>query len=360
MNNRLCAFLFAVCALVLFCHPAQSAPAKKLRMGFVYVSPAGSEGFSYSHDVARRQIGEADSLLTTSYAESVPEGADAERVFMSIARKKNDIVVGTSFGYLETMLKVAKEFPDTVFLHCSGGKATSNLSSFFGRMYQPRYLTGMVAGAMTKSNRIGYVAAFNTIPEVLRGINAFALGVQSVNPKAVVHVAWTHTWFEPIIESEAAAELIAAGADVLTMHQDSPVALEVAEKAGIFSIGYHNDMSAFAPKGHLVAAVWNWTPFYERVVREVREGTWESGIFWLGMETGIVDISGISKDVPEALRNEVLARRQEIIEGTFTVFNGPIYDQEGTLRVDEGSTPDDAVLHSMDWLVMGVVDSPTK
>ena len=354
MKNIIASVFFAVCAVVFFCHPAVSAPAKKLRMGFVYVSPAGSEGFSYTHDLARKQVDEADDLLTTTYAESVPEGPDAERVFMNIARKKTDIVVGTSYGYMEPMLKVAKEFPDTVFLHCSGDKATANLSNFFGRIYQARYLTGMVAGAMTKKNAIGYVAAHN-IPEVIRGINAFTLGVQAVNPKAEVRVVWTSTWFEPIIEAEAAQELIAGGVDVLTQHQDSPAVQKVAEKAGIFSIGYHNDMSKHALDAHLVAAVWNWAPFYERVVREIRENTWKSGSFWFGMDTGIVDISNFGKAVPEAIRTKVKTRRQEIIDGTFTVFSGPVYDQSGKERVSEGSVADDKMLQSMDWLVKGVV-----
>lgn len=334
--------------------PAQAAEKDRpLKIGFVYVSPANEAGWSYSHDQGRKALAALPGI-TTFYAESVPEGADSERTILQMARKGYDIIFTTSFGYMDATLKVAQQYPKITFLHCSGFKTAPNMSNYFGRMYQARYLSGMVAGSMTKSNIIGYVAAF-PIPEVIRGINAFTLGVREVNPKAEVRVVWTKTWYDPATEKQAGKSLLDVGADVLAQHQDSPGPQEAAQERGAYSVGYNTDMSSFAPKAHLVAAVWNWTPFYLDVVKQVRAGTWKSGSFWPGLESGIVGLSPYGDMVPQSLRDRVDARKQEIIDGKYVVFAGPVKDQSGKERIAAGTTPADKELLNMNWFVQGVV-----
>ena len=232
--------IFAFCGL---------SAAEDMKVGFVYVSPIGDAGWSYAHDVGRQAV-EAMDGVTTAYVESVPEGPDSERVMQNMARKDFKVIFATSFGYMDSMLKVAKRFPDVIFMHCSGFKLAPNMGNYFGRIYQARYLSGMVAGDMTKSNILGYVAAF-PIPEVIRGINAFTLGAQAVNPEVQVRVVWTKTWYDPATEKEAAKSLLDVGADVIAQHQDSPGPQEAAQERGAYSIGYNSDMSAFAPKAPL-------------------------------------------------------------------------------------------------------------
>lgn len=326
---------------------------KEMKVGFVYVSPIGDAGYSYAHDVGRLAV-EALDGVTTSYVESVPEGPDAERVMLNMARKGFDVIFATSFGYMDPMLKVAQQFPDIAFLHCSGFKMADNMGNYFGRMYQARYLTGMVAGAMTTSNVIGYVAAF-PIPEVIRGINAFTLGAQAVNPDATVRVVWTKTWYDPATEKEGAKSLLDVGADVIAQHQDSPGPQEAAEERGKYSVGYNTDMSAFAPKAHLTAPVWNWGPYYVKVVEEVRQGNWKPEAAWPGLTEGIVDIAPYGEMVPQAVRDQVDAVKAEIAAGNDRVFVGPIYDQGGNLKFAEGVAATDEEMLSMTWFVKGVV-----
>ena len=327
--------------------------AEETKVGFVYVSPIGDAGWSYAHDQGRLAV-ESMEGVTTSYVESVPEGPDAERVIQNMARKGFDVVFATSFGYMDPMLKVAGQFPETVFMHCSGFKMAENMGNYFGRMYQARFLSGMVAGAMTESNIIGYAAAF-PIPEVIRGINAFTLGAQSVNPDATVRVVWTKTWYDPATEKEAAKSLLDVGADVIAQHQDSPGPQEAAQEAGKFSIGYNTDMSAFAPKSHLTAPIWNWGPYYTSVVKSVQEGTWKAEAAWPGMETGIVDLATFSDLVPAEIQQMVEAKKEEIIAGKTDVFVGPIKDQDGKVMIAEGETADDGAMLGMTWFVKGVI-----
>ena len=329
------------------------AADKEFKVGFIYVSPVGDAGWSYSHDVGRQAI-EAMDGVTTSYVEAVPEGPDSERVMTNMARKDFDIIVATSFGYMDSMLKVAKQFPKTVFLHCSGFKTAENMGNFFGRMYQARYLSGMVAGAMTKSNTIGYVAAF-PIPEVIRGINAFTLGVRAVNPKATVRVVWTKTWYDPATEKEAGKSLLDVGADVVAQHQDSPGPQEAAQEKGVYSIGYNSDMSTFAPKAHLTAPVWNWKVYYTKVVDEVRKGTWKAGSVWPGMAEGIVDLAPFGPMVPKEVQDKGNAEKARIIAGEQKIFVGPIKDQSGAVKVAAGAVASDEELLGMTWFVDGVI-----
>ena len=326
---------------------------KEMKVGFVYVSPIGDAGYSYSHDKGRQAI-EALPGVTTSYVEAVPEGPDSERVMQNMARKEFDIIFATSFGYMDPMLKVAKQFPKTVFMHCSGFKTAENMGNYFGRMYQARYLSGMVAGAMTKGNVLGYVAAF-PIPEVIRGINAFTLGVKSVNPNATVRVVWTKTWYDPATEKEAAKSLLDVGADVIAQHQDSPGPQEAAQEKGVYSIGYNSDMSTFAPKAHLTAPVWNWAPYYTKVVEDVRKGTWKPEAAWPGMADGVVELAPFGPMVPKDVQDKVNAEKAKIIAGTQKIFVGPIKDQNGEVKIAEGVVATDPELLGMTWFVEGVI-----
>jgi len=343
--------IFAVIFSLLFAASAFAAE-KEMKVGFVYVSPIGDAGYSYAHDLGRQAV-EAMDGVTTSYVESVPEGPDAERVMLNMARKGFDVIFATSYGYMDPMLKVAKQFPKVAFLHCSGFKMAENMGNYFGRMYQARYLAGMVAGSMTKSKVLGYVAAF-PIPEVIRGINAFTLGAQAVNPDVTVRVVWTKTWYDPATEKEAAKSLLDVGADVIAQHQDSPGPQEAAEEKGVYSIGYNSDMAQFAPKAHLTAPVWNWGPYYVKVVEAVRNGTWKAESVWPGLADGIVGLAPFGPMVPQEVQDKVAAAKAEIVGGK-KVFMGPIKDQQDNVKLADGVAATDEELLGMTWFVKGVV-----
>lgn len=327
-------------------------------VGMIVVSPAENAGWSYEHRVGAEEMAETlgDAVQLSFRDEPVPE-ANAEPVIRRMARD-NDMVFTTSFGYMDPTLQAAKDFPDTLFEHASGFKTHENMGNYFGRIYQARYLTGLVAGATTETDKVGYVAAF-PIAEVLRGINAFARGVQEVNPDATVRVIWTNTWFDPEgAEAEQARTLVEWGADVLTQHQDSPKVQEVAATNDLYSIGYHSPMG-FANEQHLTAAVWNFGPLYTELVAQAIDGTWEAGSRWYGFETpvrgeSIVEVAPLHEDVPADVGDLVETRQAEIADGTFDVFSGPIRDNEGNLIVGAGETLDDEALLSIDWLIEGV------
>ncbi len=309
--------LFLILAVSLMLGNGSYA-AEPLKVAFVYVSPVGDYGWTYAHDQGRKALEQALENVQTAYTESVA-APDAERVIRDYAQKGYKVIFTTSFEYMDPTIEVARDFPDTIFEHCSGFKQAPNAGNYFGRMYQARYLSGLVAGKMTKSNVLGYVAA-HPIPEVIRGINAFTLGVREVNPPAVVKVVWTGSWYDPAKEKEAALSLIEAGADVLAQHQDSPATQEAAQERKIYSVGYNTDMSSFAPDAHLTAPVWNWVPYYVETVKSVREGAWKSRSYWKGMESGVVGLAPYGKMVPPAVQEFVEKRKQAIIEGKFTVW----------------------------------------
>jgi len=350
--RKLSMVVLAAC-LVVFTMGVSANAADDLKVGFVYVSPVGDAGYSYAHDLGRQAVEEMDGV-TTSYVESVKEGADSERVILNMARKGFDVIFATSFGFMDPTLRVAKQFPDVKFMHCSGYKTHDNMSNYFGRIYQARYLTGVVAGEMTKKNVLGYVAAF-PIPEVIRGINAFTLGAKSVNPDVEVRVVWTKTWYDPATEKEAAKSLLDVGADVIAQHQDSPGPQEAAQEAGVYSVGYNSDMSAFAPKAHLTSAIWNWAPMYKEVVQQVIDGTWKSESLWWGIETGAVGLAPFGDMVPQSVRDDVEARKAKMIAGEYEVFDGPIKDQNGNLKVAEGEHLTDEEMLGLTWFVEGVI-----
>lgn len=328
----------------------------ELKVGFVYSGPVGDAGYSWAHDQGRKAVEKLPGVKV-SMVESVKGGADAERVLEDMARNGADLIFATSFDFMDPAMKVAEGFPAVRFMHCSGFKSSGNVSNYFGRMYQARYLTGMLAGMMTKSGSIGYVAAF-PIPEVIRGINAFTLGARSTNPEVQVRVAWTKTWFDPALEKAVANMLLDMKADIIAQHQDSPGPQEAAQQRGKYSIGYNSDMARFAPKAHLTAAVWNWTPLYEATVKEVREGGWKGNrAVWWGMDKGVVDIAPFGPMVPKAMQDKVLAQREQFLKGHDTVFVGPIRDQGGQIRIADGVKATDKDLFGMVWFVDGVVGS---
>lgn len=336
--------------------PGAAKPGAKdqVKVAFVYVGPVGDAGWTYAHDQARKDLEEQFPWVETTYLESVPEGPEAERALIQLAEKGHDVVFTTSFGFMDPTIAVAERYPDTVFMHCSGYKRAKNVGTYFGRMYQAKYLAGIVGGAMTRSGKIGYVAP-HPIPEVIRHINAFTLGARARNPAATVHVVWTNTWFDPAKEKEAANALLDAGADVIVTGADSAAPLQAAEARGALAIGYDTDSREFAPKAFLTAPLWDWRVVYRDVVQKVKDGAWTSGDFWGGLETGVILLAPLSDLVPAAVKAEVEKLTEEIERGELQVFAGPILRQDGSEAVAAGKTPSDADLLSMKWFVEGVV-----
>jgi len=331
----------------------KTVDGKEVVMGFVYVGPIGDGGWTYAHEQGRKFV-EQETGIRTIFKETVPEGAEVKDVIRSMIDQGATIIAATSFGYMDYVVEIAKEYPKVKFLHCSGYKMGENLSTYFGRIEQPRYLSGIVAGMKTKTNKIGYVAAFE-IPEVIRGINAFTLGAKSVNPKIEVHVRWTHTWYDPAKEKEAAKALLAEKCDVIAQHQDTAGPQQAAEEKGVFSIGYNSDMSKMAPKAYMTAPVWNWGPYYANEVKKVLAGSWKSADYWEGMKADIVRLAPLTKNAPDGAEAKVNEIKKKILDGTFNVFSGPIKDQKGIVKVPAGSALSDKDQLSCDWFVEGVI-----
>jgi len=333
---------------------------EKVKAAFVYVSPVGDAGWTTAHDRARKATEqELRGFFTSAYSESVPEGAQAEQVIERYARQGHNLIFTTSFGHMDPTVNVAKKFPNIVFMHCSGFKTLPNLGTYFGRMYQARYLSGIAAGKMTKTNTIGFVAA-HPIPEVIRGINAFTLGVRSANPQAKVNVVWTQSWYDPPKEREAAEALLDKGADVIAQHQDTPAAQQAAEKRGKWSVGYNTDMRAFAPKAHLTAPIWRWEKIYIPIVKQVKDGTWKSEQLWPGLETGVIDLAPFNEAVPADAKAQVEKAKASILGKQWDVFTGPVKNQEGKVALESGKHMSDADMLSMSYFVEGVVGTVPK
>ncbi|MBN1262236.1 MAG: BMP family ABC transporter substrate-binding protein [Anaerolineae bacterium] len=335
--------------------PAEpDAPAEPYKVAFVYIGPPGDLGWTYEHDRGRKIVEEElGAQVETAYIENVPEGPDAARVIRDYAQQGYDMIFATSFGYMDPMLEVAQEFPDVKFEHCSGYKTADNMSTYFGRIYQARYLSGIVAGSMTEANNIGYVAAF-PIPEVIRGINAFTLGVRSVNPDAEVHVVWTSTWFDPVIEREAAVALLDGGADIIAQHQDTTEPQKAAQERGMLSIGYDSDMRAFVGDTVLTSPIWNWGSYYLDTIKAGVDGSWSTHQYWGGLKEGVVALAEFSPKVPADVVKLVEDAKSDILAGN-DVFCGPINDQDGNEKVAAGQCMSDGDMLGMDWFVEGVV-----
>ncbi len=333
---------------------ADAGDSAALKVGFVYVSPIGDAGWTYQHDLGRLQMEETlGDQIETKYIENVPEGAEAERVIRQFAADGFDLVFTTSFGYMNPTIKVAETFPGTTFEHATGYKSAANVGTYVARFYEGRYLSGIVAGKMTKSNVAGYIAAF-PIPEVLRGINAFTLGMRSVNPDAEVKVIWTNSWFDPGREREAADVLITQGADIVTHHTDSTAAVQAAEEKGVYAIGYHSDMSRYGAKAHLTAVSHHWGDFYTKRAREVIDGSWSSKNVWGGIKEGMIQLAPLNDAVPAEVATLVAEKEAAIRTGDLHPFSGPIANQDGEELVADGVTMSDDDLQKMEWYVEGV------
>ncbi|HEX6142070.1 MAG TPA: BMP family ABC transporter substrate-binding protein [Geminicoccaceae bacterium] len=335
--------------------PAQDEPTK---VGFVYVGPVGDHGWTYRHDVGRQAVEEAfpDDAVETTFVESVSEGPDAERVIRQLASTGHDLIFTTSFGFMNPTVRVARQFPDVKFEHATGYQRLDNLATYAARFYEGRAVIGTIAGHMSESGIVGYIASF-PIPEVIRGINAFYLAAAEVNPDIQIKVVWVNTWYDPGKEGDAAKTLIDQGADIIVQHTDSPAALQVAEDRGVYAFGQASDMRSFAPTAQLTAIVDNWNDYYVERTRAVVEGTWESKDTWGGIDTGMVEIAPYGDAVPEEVRAEAEKVREAIASGELHPFQGPINNQAGEEVVAEGETLSDEELLRMDYYVEGIQGS---
>ena len=351
---RISKFTAAVLSAVLLSAVASDGiAAEKIKVGFVYVGPIGDHGWTYRHDIGRLAIEKAlGDRVETSYVESVSEGADAERVIRQLAAAGHGLIFTTSFGFMNPTVKVAKQFPNVRFEHATGYKRTDNVSTYNARFYEGRYIAGVIAGKMTKSEIIGYVAS-HPIPEVVRGINAFTLGLRSINPQATVKVVWVNSWYDPGKESDAAKSLIDQGADILLQHTDSPAPLQVAQNRGVFGFGQASDMSAFAPKAQLSAIIDNWDGYYVSRARAVLDGEWKSADTWGGLNDGLVEMAAYT-NMPSDVAALAKETEEKIRSGKMHPFTGPIKNQAGEIKAAAGQPLDDGTLLGMDWYVEGV------
>lgn len=334
--------------------------AEKVKAGFIYIGSANDGGYSQVHDEGRQEmianIGE--DKVETLVRGDVAEDQSVETVMNEMIDQGANIIFANSFNYQEYVKKVAGANPDVKFMHFSGSILGDNYGNYFGRMYQARYLTGIAAGMTTENNKIGYVAAMQT-PEVIRGINAFTLGVRSVNPEATVQVVWTNTWYDPAVEKQAAESLLDAGVDTIAQHQDTTAAQQAAAERGAFSVGYNKDMREANPEGFIASPVWHLGAIYTEQVQAVLDGTWTPASYWGGIAEGVVDISDFGDCVADETKTAVTEAREKIVSGEFDVFAGEIKDQNGEVKVAEGQKLTDEELLSMMWFVEGVVGEIT-
>jgi len=344
--------------------PATAAPAsaaapkpEPLKIAFAYVGPVGDGGWTFAHDNGRKAVEkEFGDKVVTSFVEKVPEAADAERVFRDMVGQGNKLIFGTTFGYMESMLKVAADSKDVKFEHATGYKQADNMRTYDSRTYEGAYMAGVVAGKMTKSGTLGVVGSI-PIPEVIRNINSFTLGAQSSNPKVKVKVVWVNEWFNPPKETEAAQSLINGGADVLMQNTDSSAVLQTAEKNGKYAFGWDSDMTAYGPKAHLASAVINWGPYYVAAVREALDGKWQAGAgkhAWWGVKEGAIDLVSLNEAVPAETREQIDKVKAGLKDGTFAIWKGPILGQDGKEMVKKDEVADDKFLSGINFYVKGV------
>ena len=337
--------------------PAAEAPkkAEPLKVAFAYVGPVGDGGWTFAHDNGRKAVEKefGDKVDAKTFVEKVPESADAERVFRDLVGQGNKVIFGTTFGYMEPMLKVAGDNAGVKFEHATGYKTAPNMRTYDSRTYEGAYMAGVVAGKMTKTNTLGVVGSI-PIPEVIRNINSFTLGAQSVNPKIKTKVVWVNEWFNPPKETEAATALINGGADVLMQNTDSSAVLQTAEKMGKRAFGWDSDMTAYGPKAHLGSAVINWGPYYIKAVRDVLDGKWETGQSWWGVKEGAIDFVSVAADVPEEAKKKLEEVKAGLKAGTFHPWTGPIVGQDGKEVLAKDAKADDKFLGGIKFYVKGV------
>jgi len=333
---------------------AAAAPAGPLKIAFAYVGPVGDAGWTYAHNAGRLAVEkEFGDKVKTTFVEKVPEGPEAERVIRDLVGQGNTLIFGTTFGYMEPMLKVAADSKDVKFEHATGYKTAPNMRTYDSRTYEGAYMAGVIAGGMSKSGVLGVVGSI-PIPEVIRNINSFTLGAQSINPKIKTKVVWVNAWFDPPKETEGAQSLINQGADVLFQNTDSPAVLQTAEKAGKYAFGWDSDMTQFGPKAHLASSVINWGPYYVKATKDVLEGTWQTGGVWWGVKEGAIDIVAISDKVPAELKAKVDTVKAGLKDGSFVIWKGPILGQDGKEALAKDAVADDKFLGGINFYVKGV------
>ena len=328
---------------------------KQVKAAFLYDSPVGDGGWITSHDLGREAVNALDYCEAT-FADNVPE-SNGWSYMNNFAKEGYDVVFACSFGYMQDCADVAAQNPDTIFMHCSGYMMGDNMGNYFGRNYEGAYLAGMACGAVTESNILGYVAPY-PIAEVIRNINAFALGAKHINPDAVVKVVWISNWYDPTLAGDAAEQLIAAGADALFHYENSPSVVQACDKRGVYSCGQHADASSYS-EYCLTSSVWNWASIYTSIVESIHNGTWQSESMWWGIKEGLIDIAELNPVIPEDARNEIEAVRAALKAGDVTAnpFYGEVVDQSGTVRLPEGTDASFDDLMNMDYLVSNVEGS---
>lgn len=358
MKNRrwmLSTLLIILALLTTQCgQDAAETTDEPFKVAYVYVGPVGDLGWSYAHDQGRQAVEETLDYVETTYSETVPEGPDAERVIRDYAEQGYDMIFATSFGYMDSVMAVAEEYPDIRFEHCTGYQTADNVSIYDGRGYEGWYLAGITAGHMSKSNILGYVAPY-PIPEVVRNLNAFTLGARAINPDIEVHPVWIFDWFNPPAEREAAQALLEIGADVIARESDSTEPDKLAEENGVYAIGYNAISEEVAPNAVLTAPIWDWGVYYKDTIEKAYNGEWETHAYWGHMADGIMDLAPFGDMVPQNVRDDVEAAQEKIMDGSLVPFTGPIRDKNGDLRLEDGETMSDEALLSFDWLVEGVV-----
>ena len=359
MYKNLAAAIAAACFFSpissLAAEPSPPASKSPVKAAFVYVTPVFEAGWTHQHDQGRQAVEKAlGAAVKTTVVDNVAEGADSERVVRDLAQQGHDVIFTTSFGYMEPTLKVAKEFPNVKFESITGYKTDVNVSVANARYYEGRYLAGVAAGRMTQSNVAGYVAGF-PIPEVLQGLNAFTLGMRSVNPKAQVKVIWLNTWFDPAKERDAAFALFNQAVDVITFHTASNAVMVAAQERGKMAIAYHSDMRKVAPEAQLMAVTHEWGAYYTQRVSDVQKGKWRTGNVWAGLKEGMIRIGDFGPKLPAKVRDEIVKLQQDIAQGKRHPFQGPIADNEGKVIVAVGQKLSDVQILNMNYGVSGVM-----
>ncbi len=324
------------------------------KVGFVYVGPVGDHGWTYQHDQGRLALeAHFGDAVATTHVENVSEGADTERVIRQLVDAGNQMIFTTSFGFMNATANMAEQFPDVIFEHATGYRQSDNLATYLSVTYQGRYVSGFLAGHLSESGKIGYIASY-PIPEVIRDINAVMLGAQAVRDDVEMVIIWANTWYDPAREADIAGVMIDQGVDVIIQHTDSPAAVQVAEERGVWAVGQASDMTRFGPTAHLTAVVNDWGPYYVERVQAAMDGSWESHDFWGGMAEDVIVVTPINERVPEEIAEEAMAIAAAIEDGSFHPFTGPLRNQAGDVMVEDGVTMTNAELAQMNWYVEGI------
>ncbi len=364
-------FKQAIAAAAVMLGGATGAMAQQdtAKVGFVYVGPIGDFGWTYEHNIGREAVEAAfGDAVETTFVESVPEGPDAERVIRQMAQSGHDLIFTTSFGYMNPTNKVAAQFPDVKFEHATGYKrGTDNVSTYSARFYEGRTIIGHIAGHMTESNQVGYIASF-PIPEVVRGINSAYLAAKAVNPDVEFKIVWVNTWFDPGKEADAASALIEQGVDVIMQHTDSPAAMTIAQETWedsvegneVYAFGQASDMAQFGPDARLSSIIDDWAPYYVARTQAVLDGTWEQVDVWDGIKPGMVEIGSFSDKIPAEVQASAMAIKEGIMAGAIHSFTGPVKKQDGSDWLGAGETADDGTLLGMDFYVEGITGELPK